>query len=87
MTGFTLPGMMEEPGWRFGKFSSLSPQRGPDAMRRKSFAILTSTSDVFLSADDTSTKPSVLFVASMMFVDVSKFSPVISRSLRATALM
>jgi hypothetical protein len=28
MTGFTLPGMIEEPGWRAGRLSSKSPQRG-----------------------------------------------------------
>ena len=40
ITGFTLPGMMLEPGCRAGRFSSPSPQRGPEAMSRRSFAIL-----------------------------------------------
>ncbi len=40
MTGFTLPGMMEEPGWRGGRLISLRPQRGPDESRRRSLHIL-----------------------------------------------
>ena len=39
ITGFTFPGMMLEPGWRAGRFSSPSPQRGPEAISRRSFAI------------------------------------------------
>ena len=31
MTGFTLPGMIDEPGWVAGSDSSKMPQRGPDA--------------------------------------------------------
>jgi hypothetical protein len=31
--------MMLDPGWRGGKFSSFNPQRGPDAISRKSLAI------------------------------------------------
>jgi len=56
-------------------------------MRRKSFAILMRTSAAFLSAEEKSANASVLFVASMMFCDVRYFSPVISESRRATALM
>src|ERR671935_698984 len=41
MTGFTLPGMIEEPGWIAGRFSSRRPVWGPDPSHRKSFAILT----------------------------------------------
>ena len=75
MTGLTLPGMIDDPAWRMGSFNSLSPQRGPDAMRRKSFAILMRTSAVTFIALDTSAKTSVLFVASMMFVAVMYRSP------------
>ena len=40
MTGFTLPGMIEEPGWSDGRRSSPIPVRGPEPSRRTSFAIL-----------------------------------------------
>jgi len=39
ITGFTLPGMMLEPGWIAGSAISPSPQRGPLFMSRTSFAI------------------------------------------------
>ena len=39
MTGLTLPGMMEEPGWTAGRMSSPMPQRGPEPSQRMSLAI------------------------------------------------
>ena len=39
MTGFTLPGMIEEPGCVSGSASSASPARGPMPMNRMSDAI------------------------------------------------
>jgi len=38
--GFTLPGMIEEPGSLEGMMSSAKPARGPHDIRRMSFAIL-----------------------------------------------
>jgi hypothetical protein len=50
ITGFTLPGMMEEPGCIGGRWSSYSPQRGPDESQRKSLQILDScTAAVFIT--------------------------------------
>ena len=40
--GFTLPGMMEEPGSFSGKISSPNPARGPEANHRTSLAIFMS---------------------------------------------
>ncbi len=40
--GFTLPGMIEEPGSFSGSSSSPSPQRGPEASQRMSLAIFIS---------------------------------------------
>ena len=40
--GFTLPGMIDEPGSLAGRISSLSPQRGPEASQRMSLAIFIS---------------------------------------------
>ena len=42
ITGFTLPGMIEEPGCTAGSFSSPSPQRGPEPRKRTSLAIFVS---------------------------------------------
>ena len=42
MTGFTLPGMMDDPGCTAGSDSSPSPQRGPDDSQRMSLAIFSS---------------------------------------------
>ena len=39
MTGLTLPGMIELPGWTSGSVSSPRPVRGPEASRRMSLAI------------------------------------------------
>src|ERR1039458_9835467 len=40
--GFTLPGMIEDPGSLAGNINSPSPQRGPDASQRISLAIFVS---------------------------------------------
>ena len=40
MTGFTLPGMIEEPGCRSGIRISPSPACGPDPIQRRSLQIL-----------------------------------------------
>ena len=58
ITGFTLPGMIEEPGWRAGRRSSPSPQRGPEASRRMSLAILKSDTAMVRSAPLASTAAS-----------------------------
>ncbi len=55
ITGFTLPGMIEEPGCFCGRLISLKPQRGPDASRRMSLQILVSLADVCLSTPESST--------------------------------
>ena len=39
MTGFTLPGMMLDPGWVSGSASSAIPARGPIPISRTSEAI------------------------------------------------
>ncbi len=50
ITGFTLPGMMLEPGCVSGSFNSPIPQRGPEASQRMSFAILVSATAYVFSA-------------------------------------
>ena len=39
MTGFTLPGMIDEPGWVSGRAISAIPARGPMPISRTSLAI------------------------------------------------
>ena len=39
-TGFTLPGMIDEPGCRSGRKISVSPVRGPEPIQRMSLLIL-----------------------------------------------
>ena len=41
-TGFTLPGMIDEPGCRSGMRISASPVRGPEPIQRMSLAIFVS---------------------------------------------
>src|SRR6266478_439258 len=53
--GFTLPGMMEDPGSFSGSVSSPKPQRGPDASQRMSLAIFMSDAARVLSAPEAKT--------------------------------
>ena len=48
--GFTLPGMIEEPGSFSGRRSSPKPERGPEPSKRMSLAILNSDTATVLSA-------------------------------------
>ena len=48
--GFTLPGMIDDPGSFSGRISSPSPARGPDASQRMSLAIFMSDTASVLSA-------------------------------------
>ncbi len=50
ITGLTLPGMMLEPGWTAGSFSSPMPQRGPEPSQRISLAIFVSATAMPRSA-------------------------------------
>lgn len=58
MTGFTLPGMIDEPGWRSGRLISASPVRGPDAIQRRSLAIFVRPTAMVRSCPLVSTTPS-----------------------------
>ena len=42
--GFTLPGMIEDPGCTAGRMISASPVCGPEASKRRSFVIRVSSS-------------------------------------------
>jgi hypothetical protein len=58
MTGFTLPGMMLDPGCRSGRKISVSPVRGPDPIHRMSLATLYSDIAMVRSWPLVSTSPS-----------------------------
>mmetsp|Transcript_47457 Transcript_47457/g.79460 ORF Transcript_47457/g.79460 Transcript_47457/m.79460 type:complete len:324 (+) Transcript_47457:1332-2303(+) len=66
ITGFTLPGMMEDPAWRAGRLISFSPARGPLDSSRRSFAVLDSFTATRLSTPETMTKTPESCVASTM---------------------
>ena len=55
ITGFTLPGMMEEPGWRIGRLISERPVRGPEASRRISLQTFVSFTARLLTAEEIAT--------------------------------
>ena len=57
-TGFTLPGMIDEPGCRSGRAISPRPARGPEPIQRRSLAILFRLTAMVRSAPDASTRPS-----------------------------
>ena len=50
MTGLTLPGMIDEPFWSSGRKISARPARGPEPMKRRSFAIFVSETATVFSA-------------------------------------
>ena len=50
MTGLTLPGMMEDPGWTSGSAISPIPARGPDPSQRRSLHIFIRLTATVLSA-------------------------------------
>src|ERR1041384_5669562 len=55
ITGLTLPGMIELPGWVDGMEISPTPQRGPEASHRISLAILVRLTAMVLSWPEAST--------------------------------
>jgi hypothetical protein len=59
MTGFTFPGIMEEPGWVSGRRISPMPQRGPEPSQRMSLPILIKLTATVLRAPLISTEASL----------------------------
>jgi len=84
--GFTLPGIIEEPGSFSGSRSSPSPLLGPEARNRMSLAILNRETAVLLSALDIPTMASWLARASNLFSAVTNGSEVNSEMFLATSL-
>jgi hypothetical protein len=64
ITGFTLPGMMLDPGCVAGSSISFNPVRLPEVRRRRSFAIFMRPTASVRSAPDVSTAASRFCIAS-----------------------
>jgi hypothetical protein len=65
--GFTLPGMIDDPGSFSGRLSSPKPHRGPDPRCRMSFAIFISDTATTFNAPWASTRASWVASASNYF--------------------
>ncbi len=76
MTGFTLPGMMLEPGCSAGSRISAMPVRGPDASQRRSLAIRASDTAAVFTAPDASTTASRAPCASKWLGASTRSNPV-----------
>ena len=82
--GFTLPGMMEEPGSFSGNCNSPRPERGPEPKNRMSLAILNSAAATVLMAPWVITIASCAANASNLFGAVVKGRRVILAMCSAT---
>src|SRR4051812_45568704 len=69
ITGFTLPGMIDDPGCVAGRLISCSPQRGPDESRRRSLPTFASLIARLFKTDEYSTNAWVSCVASTRLFD------------------
>ena len=76
--GFTLPGMIDDPGSFSGRISSPSPARGPDASQRMSLAIFISDTARVLSAPLAKTSASCAASAANLLGADTNGSPVSS---------
>ena len=88
MTGLTLPGMMEEPGWRAGSVISARPVFGPEARSLKSPDIFTrSTQRSFMAPERAAKSDMKERAANVSLAFSSPFMPVaFLNSARAVSL-
>jgi len=87
MTGFTLPAMIVDPGWRCGRNISAGPPSGPPAMNRRSPHTLSRVVAQALIIPETSTKTSAFCVLSTRFSARANPMPVTSRKTSVTRKM
>ena len=78
ITGFTLPGMIEEPACTAGRLISPMPARGPEDSRRRSLQILESFTATRLSTPESCTKAPASCVASIRLGETMNSTPAIS---------
>ena len=81
--GFTLPGMIDEPGSFSGSTSSPSPLRGPEPSQRMSFAIFIRDAASVASAPEANTIASCAASAANLFGADTNGRPVSSAILSA----
>src|SRR5262245_56912270 len=82
--GFTLPGIIDEPGSFAGNINSPKPQRGPDPSQRISLAIFINAQANVFKAPLANTNASCAASAANLFGAVTKGNCVISAILAAT---
>ena len=63
ITGFTFPGIIDDPGWTSGSIISPIPARGPDPSHRKSLAIFSIPTAIDLSSPEAETTASSVLCA------------------------
>ena len=83
--GFTLPGMIDEPGSFSGRISSPSPLRGPDPSNRMSFAIFINEAASVASPPEANTIASWAASAANLFGAETNGNPVSSAIFAADA--
>ena len=87
MTGLTLPGMIDEPGWRAGSLISAKPVRGPDDISSRSSAILARSTASPRSAAETASIGAIDCVAWTSCSAVRSSKPVCSARFLTTSSM
>src|SRR6476620_61497 len=85
MTGLILPGMIEDPGWRPGRFTSAKPVLGPEEIRRRSLEMRMISSARLRNAEETCAMQAFDCMAQRMSAAGVSFWPEIAARL-ATAL-
>ena len=91
ITGFTFPGMMDEPGCIGGRLISPRPVLGPEERSLRSLAIRIRLTAVPFKAELSATKGSIFCMRSMRFLllesscSVSLASPSTIRSMKASS--
>ena len=78
MTGFTLPGMIDEPACLAGSLKSEIPVVGPEDRSLRSFATFERLAAKVLRTEDANKNPSRFWVESIKSSACFKSSPVIS---------
>jgi len=85
ITGFTFPGMMDEPGCTAGRTISARPVVGPELSRRRSLAMRVRVSARVRSAPDRWAKSAALCIDSNRLPEERKSIPVSAEILATMA--
>ena len=80
MTGFTLPGMIEEPGCSACRLISPRPARGPEFIQRRSLAIFIIATAMALSCPESATAASCEPISGKKLSAAENDIPVVAES-------